>query len=66
MLTRIHPETGRRKKASNKIRDIWHKIGQYLIQYKEKCERTVKKSDERDEERARVDGTENVIENIRI
>jgi hypothetical protein len=31
------------------MRDNWTKIAQYLIKYKQKWERTVKKSDERDE-----------------
>jgi hypothetical protein len=38
-------------------------IGQYLIKYKEKWERLVNKSDERDEESKRDDKTENEIEN---
>jgi hypothetical protein len=31
------------------MRDNWIKIAQYLIKYKQKLERAVKKSDERDE-----------------
>jgi hypothetical protein len=31
------------------MRDNWTKIAQYIIKYKEKWERAVKKSDERDE-----------------
>jgi hypothetical protein len=37
--------------ASNKMRDNWKKIAQYLIKYKQKWERAVKKSDKRDEMR---------------
>jgi hypothetical protein len=33
------------------MRDNWTKIAQYLIKYKQKLERSVKKSDERDEMR---------------
>jgi hypothetical protein len=33
------------------MRDNWTKIAQYLIKYKQKWERAVKKSDERDEMR---------------
>jgi hypothetical protein len=40
---------GIRKRASNKMRHNWTKIAQYLIKYKQKWERVVKKSDERDE-----------------
>jgi hypothetical protein len=50
-FTSVHPETGIKKIASNKTRDNWTKIAQYLIKYKEKWERAVKKSDERDEVR---------------
>jgi hypothetical protein len=39
------------KTASNKMRDNWTKVTQYLIKYKQKWERAVKKSDERDEMR---------------
>jgi hypothetical protein len=39
------------KIASNKIRDNWTKTAQHLIKYKQKWERAVKKSDERDENR---------------
>jgi hypothetical protein len=34
------------------VRDNWTIIAQYLIKYKQKRERAVKKSDERDEMRA--------------
>jgi hypothetical protein len=34
------------KIASNKTRDNWTKTAQYLIKYKQKWERAVKKSDE--------------------
>jgi hypothetical protein len=47
----VHPEIGVKKIASNKTRDNWTKIAQYLIKYKQKWERAVKKSDERDEMR---------------
>jgi hypothetical protein len=40
-----------------------YKTDQYLIKYKEKWEREVKKTDERDEERERDDETENTMEN---
>jgi hypothetical protein len=40
---------GIKKRASNKMRYNWTKIAQYLIKYKQKSEREVKKSDERDE-----------------
>jgi hypothetical protein len=33
------------------MRDNWTKTAQYVIKYKQKCKRTVKKSDERDEMR---------------
>jgi hypothetical protein len=33
------------------MRDNWTKTAQYLIKYKQKWERAVKKSDERDEKR---------------
>jgi hypothetical protein len=33
------------------MRDKWTKIAQYLIKYKQKWERTVKNTDERDEKR---------------
>jgi hypothetical protein len=35
----------------------------YLIKYREKWERAVKKSNERDEDRDRDDETENIMEN---
>jgi hypothetical protein len=44
-------EIGITKIASNKMRDNWTKTAQYLIKYKQKFERAVKKSDERDEKR---------------
>jgi hypothetical protein len=50
-FTSIHPETGITKIASYKTRDNWTKIAQNLIEYKQKWERAVKKSDERDEVR---------------
>jgi hypothetical protein len=37
--------------ASNKMRYNWTKIAQYLIKYKQKRERAVKKSYETDEKR---------------
>jgi hypothetical protein len=40
-FTRIHPEIGIKIIASNKIKDIWPKIGQYLITYKERWGRVV-------------------------
>jgi hypothetical protein len=43
-FTRIR-EIGITRLASNKIKDIWPKIGQCLIKYKEKWKRVVK-SDE--------------------
>jgi hypothetical protein len=46
-FTVIHPEIGITKIASNKTRDKWTKITQYLIKYKQKWKRAVKKSDER-------------------
>jgi hypothetical protein len=48
-FTSIHPEIGIKNIASNKMRDNWTKIAQYLITYKQKWERAIKKSDERDE-----------------
>jgi hypothetical protein len=42
-LTSIYPEIGIKK---NKMRDNWTKIAQYLIKYKRKLDRAVKKSDE--------------------
>jgi hypothetical protein len=33
------------------MRDSWTKITQYVIKFKQKLERAVKKSDERDEKR---------------
>jgi hypothetical protein len=39
----LHPEIGIKKIASNKTRDNWTKIAQYLIKYKHKWERSVKK-----------------------
>jgi hypothetical protein len=50
-FTNVHPEIGIKEIASNKMRDNWEKIAQYLIKYKQKCERAVKKSDERDEKK---------------
>jgi hypothetical protein len=50
-FTGIHPEIGIKKIVSNKTRDIWTKTAQYLIKYKQKWKRAVKKSDERDEMR---------------
>jgi hypothetical protein len=50
-FTGIHPETGIKQIASNKMRDNWTKTAQYLLKYKERWERVVKKSDERDEKR---------------
>jgi hypothetical protein len=50
-FTSTHPEIGIKKIASNKMRDNWTKIAQYLIKYKQKWERAVKKSDKRDEMR---------------
>jgi hypothetical protein len=47
----VHPKIGLKKIATNKMRDNWTKAAQYLIKYKQKWERAVKKSDERDEER---------------
>jgi hypothetical protein len=44
--TSTHPEIGIKKIASNKTREKWTKIAQYLIKYKQKWERAVKKSDE--------------------
>jgi hypothetical protein len=38
-----------------KIRDNWTKIAQCLIKYKQKLERAVRKSDERDETRENDD-----------
>jgi hypothetical protein len=49
-FTGVHPEIGITKIASNKMRDNRTKIAQYL--YKQKWERVIKKSDERDEMRA--------------
>jgi hypothetical protein len=37
------------KITSNKTRDNWTKNAQYIIKYKQKWERAVKKSDERDD-----------------
>jgi hypothetical protein len=48
-FTSLHPEIGIKQIASNKTREKWTKIAQYLIKYKQKWERAVKKSDERDE-----------------
>jgi hypothetical protein len=50
-FTSIHPEIGIKKITSNRTRDNWTKIAQYLIKYKQKWERTAKKSDERDKMR---------------
>jgi hypothetical protein len=50
-FTSVHPDIGIKKIASNKMRDNWTKIAQYLIKCKQKWERAVKKSDERDEMR---------------
>jgi hypothetical protein len=50
MFIKLHPDI-RVKNSVNKIEDIWLKIGQCLIKYKDKWERVGKKSDERDEER---------------
>jgi hypothetical protein len=50
-FTSIHPEIGNKKIASNKTRDNLTKTAQYLIKYKQKWERAVKKSDKRDEMR---------------
>jgi hypothetical protein len=33
MFTIIHMEIRIKRIASNKIRDIWHKVGQYLIKW---------------------------------
>jgi hypothetical protein len=41
-FTRIHTEIEVNRIASNKIKYIWYKIGQYLIKYKDKWERAVK------------------------
>jgi hypothetical protein len=46
-----HPEIGIKKIVSNKMRDDWTKIAQYLIKYKQKWERAAKTSDKRDEMR---------------
>jgi hypothetical protein len=37
-----------KKITSNKARESWTKLAQYLIKYKQKWERSVNKSDERD------------------
>jgi hypothetical protein len=50
-FTSVHPEIGIKKIASNKTRDNWTKIEKFLIEYKPKMERAVKKSDERNEKR---------------
>jgi hypothetical protein len=50
-FTGIHPAIGIKKIDLNKMRDNWTKIAQYLIKYKQKWERVVRKSDERDEMR---------------
>jgi DNA-directed RNA polymerase beta' subunit len=50
-FTGIHLEIGIKKITSNKTRDNLTKIAQYQIKYKQKWERAVKKSDERDEKR---------------
>jgi hypothetical protein len=50
-FTGIHLEMGIKKIASNKTRDNWTKTARYLIKYKQKWERAVKKSDERNEMR---------------
>jgi hypothetical protein len=51
-FTSVHPEIGIKKKiASNKMRENWTKIAQYLIKYKQIWDRSVKKSGERDEKR---------------
>jgi hypothetical protein len=52
-FTSVHPEIGIKNIASNKTRDNWTKIAQYLTTDKEKWERAVKKSDEKDEMRER-------------
>jgi hypothetical protein len=52
----IHPEIGNKKIASNKMRENWTKIAQYLIKYKQKWEREVRKSDERDKMRESDEG----------
>jgi hypothetical protein len=60
----IHKHTHQKKRtkrrAANKIKDIWLRTSQNLTEYKEKWERVVKKSDERDEV------TENKIVNNEI
>jgi hypothetical protein len=48
---RSHPGIGIKKISSFKMRDNWTKTAQYLTKYKQKWERAVKKSDERDEMR---------------
>jgi hypothetical protein len=50
-FTSIHPEIGIKKITSNKMRENWTKIAQYLIKYKQKWERPAKESDERDKMR---------------
>jgi hypothetical protein len=40
---RIHMDIGIKRIASNKIKDIWPKIGLCLIKYKERWKRTVKR-----------------------
>jgi hypothetical protein len=46
-FTGIHREIGIKRAASNKIKDIWPKIVQYVIKYKEIWERLVKEWRER-------------------
>jgi hypothetical protein len=38
----LHPQIEIKRIASNKIKDIWPKIGQYLIEYKKKWKRVLK------------------------
>jgi hypothetical protein len=44
-FTSVHPDIGTKNIASNKMRDNWTKSEQYLINYEQKWERAVKKSD---------------------
>jgi hypothetical protein len=62
-FTSLNPDIGIKKIASNKMRDNWTKIAQYLIKYEQKWERAVKKTDERDEKRESDDEIKNVMEN---
>jgi hypothetical protein len=65
-FTRIYPDVGIKRIASNKTKDIWPKIDLYLIRYEGKCESAIKRIGERDEEKERYDETENEIENYEM